>query len=267
MAAGTMILAMLAALQAWRARVRGGSWPQRRWRRWRLLSLDGRLRCRRGRRRIPLGRRPARVPAHCGAPLFVSLTTFVIARVVVSPSFATPHHHNQGPRRVAMEIGPALAHSAQAICEALVFNNLGLDAVTTATQAFVIALVLAALWAWSLARRDPSSSRPLPRVNPLEAAGAVLVAASFGMIFAVRGTEATFDGLRAGWYDAMPELGAILFVSGWWAGHIMSPPPKAVGPPLRGELLVVVLFAAVMLVLQTPRVNRVIFQYDGLSAP
>ena len=29
----------------------------------------------------------------------------------------------------------------------------------------------------------------------------------------------------------------------------------------------VVLFAAVMLVLQTPRVNRVIFQYDGLSAP
>jgi hypothetical protein len=96
----------------------------------------------------------------------------------------------------------------------------------------------------------------------------VLVAASFGMIFAVRGTETTFDNLRAlGWYDAIPELGAVLFVSGWCSGHLESPPPKVIEPPRYRDLLVVVLIAAVMLVLQAPRVGRVIYLYDGLAAP
>ena len=160
-----------------------------------------------------------------------------------------------------------MTHSAQAICEALIFNNLGLDAPTTASQAFVIGFVLAAIWVWTRRRLDPSGRCGLPRINPLEAAGAVLVAASFGMIFAVRGTESTFDGLRAlGWYNAIPELGAVLFVAGWWSGPVESPPPRAIVPPGRLELLVFALFAAAMLVLQAPRVDRVIFQYDGLSA-
>jgi hypothetical protein len=269
LAAGTMILAMLAALQAWR--VRGSLW--------RLvmaamaavaaplfwtagytaglvgaayLWADGRRVCRWTAAFLPC----------------VSLTTFAIVRVAASPLSVTPAQPHAGTLRVAVEVRPALVHSAQAICEALVVNNLGLDTVTTGTQAFVIGLVLAAAWVWSRCGRDQNGSRRLPQLNPLEAAGAMLVAGSFGMIFAVRGTEASFDGLRAlGWYDAIPELGAVLFVSGWWVGHIESPPSQTIEPPLRRELLVFVLVAAVMLVLQAPRVSRVIFQYDGLSAP
>jgi hypothetical protein len=269
LASGTMILAMLAALQAWRVR---GSW-------WLLAAaamaamaapllwtagyaggLVGAAYLWADRRRVC--RRAAALP------LCVSIATLVGSRGVVSRLFALPANGHPEPLRVAMEVGPALAHSAQAVCEALVINNLGLDTATTATQAFVIGLVLAAIWAWSRHRREHNGSRLLPRINPLESAGAVLVATSFGMIFAVRGTEASFDGLRAlGWYDAIPQLGAVLFVSGWWAGHIKSPPPESIGPPHRSELIVFVVVAAAMLVLQTPRVNRVIFQYDGLSAP
>ena len=71
-----------------------------------------------------------------------------------------------------------------------------------------------------------AGSRTWPRINPLEAAGAVLVIATFGLIFAARGTESDFDSLRGlGWYDAMAELGAVLFVAGWCAGALPSPPP------------------------------------------
>ncbi len=88
------------------------------------------------------------------------------------------------------------------------------------------------------------------------------------MIFSARGTETGFENLRGlGWYDAMAELGAVLFVSGWCAGSLPSPPPAAIEPPARRELLVVVLFAAVMLALQAPRVERVIFEYHGHRRP
>src|SRR5262249_29349441 len=89
-----------------------------------------------------------------------------------------------------------------------------------------------------------------------------------GMIFAVRGIETTFDNLRAlGWYDAIPQLGAILFAAGWWSGHPTSTHPSALASPRFRDLLAVLAFAAVVLALQTPRAQRVIFQYDGLSAP
>jgi hypothetical protein len=268
LAAGSMILAMLAALQAWRAR---GSW-------WLLvlaalaalaaplfwtpgytaglvgaayLWSDGRGVCRRA----------------AAMPLVVSAMTFLIARDVAPRIFTTISFDSEMRVRMVLDAAPAVAHSAQAICEALIFNNLGLDTTTTEAQALVIGLVVAGLWVWT--RRRPDANRPLsvPRVNPLEAAGAVLVASSFGMIYVVRGTESTFDGLRAlGWYNAIPELGAVLFVAGWWSGRIESPPPKTIKPPPRIELLVFVLFAATMLVLQAPRADRVIFQYEGLSA-
>src|SRR5207249_9526547 len=95
-----------------------------------------------------------------------------------------------------------------------------------------------------------------------------LLVANFAMIFAVRGTETTFENLRTlGWYDAVPQLGAVLFAAGWVSGHSEPPPPRTVEPPRLRKLLAATLFAAMMLVLQTPRAHRVIFQYDGLSAP
>jgi hypothetical protein len=166
---------------------------------------------------------------------------------------------------------PAMAHTAQAVCEALVLNNLGLDAATTPGQALVLVAILAGSWMQSRRRSDPPgpSRRPGLPFSPLEAAGAVLVLANFAMIFAVRGTETTFDNLRTlGWYHAVPQLGAVLFAAGWWSGRPgPEPPPRALEPPPLRDLLAATLFAAVLLLLQAPRADRVIFRYDGLSAP
>jgi hypothetical protein len=120
-----------------------------------------------------------------------------------------------------------------------------------------------------LSRR--SSTLPRRRhgfsANPLEAAGAVLVVANFVMVFAVRGTETTFENLRAlGWYDAVPQLGAVVFAAGWWSGPLDSALPKSIDPPKPRDLGSVVLFLIVLLLLQAPRAHRVIFAYDGLAA-
>ena len=128
-------------------------------------------------------------------------------------------------------------------------------------------------WAW-LASGPCQDGRPRSlavdfafRANPLEAAGAVVVVANFAMVFAVRGTETTFDNLRAlGWYDAIPQLGAVLFAAGWWSGPLDATLPKSMEPPKLRDVGSVALFFTLLLVLQTPRAQRVIFAYDGLSA-
>jgi hypothetical protein len=269
LAAGTMVLLMLAALQAWRAR---GSW-------WRLalglsaataapllwsagyaagpvgvayLWADGRRACRRA------------AVVLLASPLAVAVLVWCVA----GRGFAPASRLAARPLRDALPVEAVVAHSAQAICEALILNNLGLDAATTAGQALVACAILAGLWSWSRRRPGPDGPRRRRRINPLEAAGAAMVIITFGMIFAGRGTETTFDNLRGlGWYDAMAELGAVLFVSGWCSGDLPSPPPAAIAPPGRAGLLCVVLLAAVLLALQAPRVERVIFEYDGMAAP
>jgi hypothetical protein len=322
---GTVILFMLAGLQAWRSR---GSW-------WLLaagstaalaaplfwsagysaglvglayLWADGRRRC-----------RYAAVLPPAASLATGLLVWFVAARTAVSPADLT-----QGSRPYLVRLGPALTHTAQAVTEALILNNLGLDATTTGWQAIVVMAFVLAAWTWSRrgfssavpgsralhneieptsepprtrssqggenegapspplakggqggvdshrpsAARDPIVIRSKLRANPLESAGAVLVLASFGMIFAVRGTDTSFDNLRAlGWYDAIPQLGAVLFVAGWCSRQAESPLPRSIGPPSLRELLAVALLAAVVLSLQVPRAQRVIFQYDGLAAP
>ena len=83
LAAGSMILAMLAALQAWRRAVRGGSWFWRPWRRWRLRFS--------GLPAIPPAWSARRISgrtadAYAGAaavlPLVVSAMTFLVTRDV-----------------------------------------------------------------------------------------------------------------------------------------------------------------------------------------
>jgi hypothetical protein len=268
LAAGTLILAMLAALQAWRSR---GSW-------WLLAAgLIAAV-------AAPLfwsggysaglvglaylwsdGRRPCRLAA--ALPLAASVGTAALVWRVAGRTIRTASHLAEHSLREGVGLEPAVTHTSQAVCEALVLNNLGLDAATTAGQALVLGSLLAGLWAWSRRGSDPAGDRPLHRINPLEAAGATLVLANFGMVFAVRGTETTFENLRAlGWYDAIPQLGAVLFVAGWWSGPLGSPPFRLIEPPRLRELLTVVVFVAALLMLQTPRVQRVIFQYDGLAA-
>ena len=217
-------------------RARGGRWPWPCWRRWRppcsgrpgtppasvgmaYLWADGRRSCRRAGRSCSWPPRWSR-PGSSGA-----------RRAARSPRRS---HVASRPLLEAISPGPPRSHTAQAICEALVLNNLGLDAATTAGQAIVLVAILAG--ALGLSRRRADSDEPVPgrwpRVNPLEAAGAALVVANFGMIFAVRGTETTFDNLRAlGWYDAIPQLGAVLFVCRVVVGTLPIASPRSIRRP------------------------------------
>jgi hypothetical protein len=138
----------------------------------------------------------------------------------------------------------AVLHVAQAIAESLVFGNLGLDVVTTPFQAVILVLGLASLWSWS--RGGPG------RINPLEAAGATIVIGSYFLVYFFRGNLA-FSSLRpVVWYNAIPQVGAVLFAAGWWAG--LRP---AVQRPMtrRGALAVSALVVTTALI-QAPRVER-----------
>jgi len=268
LAAGTVILGMLAALQAWRAR---GSW-------W-LLALAALAAL-----AAPLfwsggytaglvglaylwadGRRSCRIAA--ALPLAASAVVATLVWGVAGRAIGTATHLTARSFRDVWALPTVLAHTAQAVWEALVLNNFGLEGETTAGQAIVLCSLLAGIWVWSRRRRATPREGPWFRASPLEAAGAVLVIANFGLVFAVRGTETTFDNLRAlGWYDAIPQLGAVLFAAGWWSGRLESSPATSIQPPRIRELLGVVLFGTLVLVFQTPRADRVIFAYDGLSA-
>ena len=233
LAAGTMIMLMLAAIQLWRA---CGPW-------WTLaLALIASI-------AAPLfwsagyaaglvamaylwadGRRACRRCRYCSRSSRWSWLSSSGGLRAADSALAS-HLATQSLRDL-LALDTVVVLSAQAVCEALVLNNLGLDAATTAVQGLCFGAILVGIWGWSRRRSHGASLGSWPRVNPLEAAGAVLVAASFGLIFAGRGVQSSFDGLRTmGWYDAMAELGAVLFALGWWCGPIESPPPRSVEPP------------------------------------
>jgi hypothetical protein len=269
LAAGMMVLAMLAALQAWR--VGGAGWALALGL---LAAIAAPLLWSGGYAAGPVGiaylwadgRRRAR-----RAAVILAVTSLLMVGLVWSIAgrgFSPAAHVASQPAGDVLPLPAMVAHTAQAVCEALVLNNVGLDATTTSAQAILFCALLAALWWRSRRRSAAASPRRRPRPNPLESAGAALVIITFGLIFSARGTESDFDSLRAlGWYDAMGELGAVLFVCGWCSGDLPSPPTAAPMPPGRNELLYVVLFAAVMLALQAPRADRVVFEYDEMAAP
>ncbi len=158
-------------------------------------------------------------------------------------------------RTVRQAIDPVqgVFHTAQAIPENLVLGNLGLEAHTTPMQGLFLTIGLAILWAGSRWRRGTEPSPPvaagsgqprwgLPRgvvsfwssfaFNPLECAGAALVLGSYLVEWTFRGYM-DFIYLRTinlyaivPWYDAIPQIGAVLFAAGWWSG-----PRRAGGPP------------------------------------
>src|SRR5262249_53362683 len=99
--------------------------------------------------------------------------------------------------------------------------------------------------------------------NALEATGFTLVIISFLMVYTFRG-DLHFDFLRAyGWYDAIPQVGAVLFVAGWWTALRTPLRPKR---PLTSRGLVSVAgLAVVLLVLNVPRADRIFVGWAGLS--
>ncbi len=162
LAAGTAVLVMLAALQSWRVR---GGW-------WRLggglvaataaplfwsagyaagpvgmayLWADGRRACRR-------------------AAVIVAASSIAVVAVVwcvAGRGFAPASHIAARPLGGVLVADAVVAHSAQAVCEALVLNNLGLDASTTPGQALLFTALLAGFWAWSRRRSGPAGSSAL----------------------------------------------------------------------------------------------------------
>ena len=131
-----------------------------------------------------------------------------------------PEDHRAGTAAKAFE---AVRSTCMAIPETLVFKNLGIDAPLSAPQALVLCLAIA--WFWSRGG--------LRRPNRLEAAGAVMVVGSYLMVFYFRGYMA-YEHMRVvGWYNAIPELGAILFVAGWWARSRGLDPAGPVGQASR----------------------------------
>lgn len=271
LAAGGVIVMMLAALQSWRAR--GGGW---RLTAGLLAALAAPLFWSAGFAAGPVGAaylwadgrpdcRRAAVVLALASPVLAAVIWVVVGQGFAAASLVGPRAVNSVPA-----VDAVVAHSAQAICEALVLNNLGLDATTTASQAVLFVAALAASWAWSRRRAaGPGERMTIPiRISPLEAAGGVMVVVSFGLIFVARGTDTGFENLRSlGWYDAVAELGAVLFVAGWSLRYAPSPPAVTIEPVSRRELLLLVLFVAVMLTLQGPRAARVTFDYDGSAAP
>jgi len=195
-----------------------------------------------------------------------SITGLIVWWLAV-PDLAATAELSQRSTEALTHLSTIGTHITQAICEALVLNNLGLDAATSDSQSIVLLGILVGAWLWS--RRDVSSAprRPHWRLNPLEAAGATLVFTNFALIFARRGPQLTYDSLRwLGWFDAIQQLGAVLFAFGWWAGPIESPPPRSVEWPSGRKLLGVAALASLLFLMQAPRANRVIFQYDGAAA-
>lgn len=280
LACGAALLAMLAALQAWR---NAGSWP------WLALAAmaataaalfwtagyiaglvavafvlpDGHTRSKLG--SVVL--------------LVVSGLTAMVVRwfQVTSASldlFWTVL--DQAPARLVSGLG----HTAQAIPECLLLPNLGLDSETTPAQGLALSLLFAA--AWLVTRRQVTIRNPsirgdsspeelptprLPRPNPLESAGAALTLLSLLMVYTARGDQ-SFSNLRAlGWYHAIPQLGAVLFLFGWLA-EILKPlshaDSSASGAGARAFGLVG--WVLLLAVLQGPRIQRVLIDYEGGSA-
>lgn len=102
------------------------------------------------------------------------------------------------------------SHSLQSISETLVIGNMGVAAETSAVQAGVLTLALFGLWLWTFRRGGWPT--------PLECASGVIMGLGYYVSWTFR-SYYTWENLRGvvPWYDAIPHLGAVLFVAGWWS--------------------------------------------------
>ena len=184
------------------------------------------------------------------------LTGCLAGLLVRSVSRQIEQATESGRRRygVVEKATEAVRSTAIAIPEVLVLRNLGIDAALTGAQGVVLCCAMG--WWWS--RTGPG------RASRLEAAGAAIVVGSYLMVYYFRGYMPYEDMRLVGWYHAIPEIGAILFVAGWWSRCRDEADP---GRPARSsvltrrELLAVVTLASAMVALHLPRATRLVL--DG----
>jgi hypothetical protein len=219
------------------------------------LWLDGRTRC----------RKAAIVPM-----LATMLAVGMSAALGLKSMDSTISFHGKTALE-AMDPARGVTHTGQAIPENLVLGNLGLHANTTPLQGGVLTLVLLAIWLGCRWDRDlRKSGWVVPfAINPLESAGLTLVVGAYLVEWTFRGyldfSLLRTIGLRAliPWYDAIPQIGAVLFAAGWCSGR-WRPMPVPKGESFwrsrvtRAEGLWLVSIAAVMLLLNSPRVEDLV---------
>ena len=208
--AGMVVLATLDR-RAGLAGARGGwrlGWPSRRTSSPRRGSGRG-ARRRAGRRGLSLVRRPS--PRAVGRPLRFLVVAFacvggLLLRLGPARRWnrCEPADPRVGVGAKALEACPL--DRAWRSLRALVLRNLGIDAPLTGAAGLVLCLALAGCWLRGGPRRanGPRGSRGGDR--PVRLPDGLLLPG----IHAVRGHRAV------GWYHAIPAIGAILFVAGWW---------------------------------------------------
>ncbi|QEH34174.1 hypothetical protein OJF2_27090 [Aquisphaera giovannonii] len=210
------------------------------------LWLDGRRRC----------RWAAAVPF--GASVLAALISVALGASKVDSSVS---FHGRTTKEAVKPL-EGLLHTGQAIPENLVLGNLGMKAQTTAAQGLTLTALLVGTWGIGRRRRGG-----LAAFAPLEVAGLALVFGSYLVEWTVRGympfryLRTVNLGMIVPWYDAVPQVGAVLFAAGWLAGprgqgdaglRVPRRPPRL----SRLEALSVLGLLGILLTLNQPRVDR-----------
>jgi hypothetical protein len=208
------------------------------------LWLDGRRRC----------RWAAAVPI-AATVAAVMLSLLLGGRQIDS----TVSFHGRTTREAASPLS-GITHTAQAIPENLILANLGLKAQTTALQGMVITAMVLGVWAAQRARRGGTRA-----FNPLECTGLALLLGAYLVEWTVRGylpfrSLRTINlGMIVPWYDVVPQIGAVLFVAGWFAGPRGEAGEirfrRSIAPPTRLAALGVLGLVVLMMALNKPRVD------------
>jgi hypothetical protein len=101
-------------------------------------------------------------------------------------------------------------HTLRAFPEHLILQNLGLEAAVGPIRGLIFTLAFFLIWAWT--------RRAALRPTALEAAGFTLIFLSYFVELSFRG-YLPFSSLRGyvPWYDAIPHLGFVLLIAGWFA--------------------------------------------------
>ena len=188
------------------------------------LVLDHRPRGRPGRGRLSLVGRPPPLPAGGDRPARGNGTRTRRWHLASGGRHidATTSFHGRGIRTAANPVQGVL-HTCQAIPENLIFANLGLTVHTSADQGVLLSLCL--LLAWTSRRGSVSNTRGPRHFGPLELTGAAIVLAAYLVEWTFRG-YLDYRFLRTinlrfivPWYDAVPQIGAVLLAAGWWTSR------------------------------------------------
>jgi hypothetical protein len=225
------------------------------------------------------GRRRCRLAAW--VPLAATIVSVALGMAVSGRQIDSRiSFHGRSLRQAFHPIQGAIA-TAQAIPENLVCGNLGLSVRTTPTQGAVLTLGLIVLFgcgrrkaaASPVRQTEPATSEHPSRsdllaLQPLECAGAALLFGTYLVEWSFRGYE-SYANLRTinlrfivPWYDAIPHVGAVLFLAGWFSAarrtSLRLPLLAELRPLSRRGALGVCALALGLIVLGSARVGALV---------